>query len=53
MISFSLPGLVNLTKNQNQNHELNNEGCRCPLCQKINARDNLVLSIFQFTDLLS
>lgn len=49
---LSLPQL--LTKRAsletNNNHELNNEGCLCAFCQKVNMTENLVQSIFFISD---
>ena len=36
---LSLPQMPSHVKNASyysKNHELNNEGCRCPICQKVN-----------------
>lgn len=46
IIMLSLPDI----NTKNSNHQLNNEGCLCPFCQKINITSNMVQSIFFYFD---
>jgi hypothetical protein len=43
---LSLPDLPQKTTS----HQLNNEGCLCAFCQKVNMTENMVQSIFFYFD---
>lgn len=46
---MSIPRLLH----RSVNHELNNEGCRCAICQKVNLNENSEILVEKYKDKFS